>query len=189
MRALKIENCSTKSLKKETDQVRKFERIYKENVSYVWNCLRRLGVETRDLEDKTHDVFVTFYRRMDDYDETKPARPWLCGIAARIALDHNRLAYKKREFLINEFEATDEKNNPEKTLENTDALRLLEFALDKLDTDRRIVFVLHDIEEYSIPEIVDMLNVPINTLYSRLRSSRELITDSVKRLLSKRCGK
>ena len=36
--------------------------VYEAHFEYVWNNLRRLGVEASDLEDAVHDVFVVAHR-------------------------------------------------------------------------------------------------------------------------------
>ena len=159
-----------------------FRKIYDQEMGYVWNCLRRLGVDERDLEDKTHDVFVTFFRKMDTYDPERPVRPWLGGIAARIALDHNRLAYKKKELLLDEVERAKDTRTPETELERADRQRIVAHALDHLDLKQRAVFVLHELEGHSIPEIAEMTTVPENTLYSRLRLARVKFTESIRKL-------
>ena len=143
-------------------------------------------MDERDLEDKVHDVFVTFYRRREDYDPSRPVRPWLSGIAARVALDHNRLAYKKREVLDDRIEAVSSHLDGERMIAKFDAQNLLLAALKGLDTDRRAVFVLHDVEGRSMPEISEITDVPVNTLYSRLRLAREYMTSAIQRLVSKR---
>ncbi len=163
-----------------------FKKIYEKEIAYVWNCLKRLGVADRDLEDKAHDVFVTFYRRLDDYDATRPVRPWLGGIAARIALDHHRLAYKKRELLSDSLGALPMYHSPDDTLVQKDHRDMIMTALDTLNLEQRSVFVLHDIQGYAVPEIAEMIDVPINTLYSRLRLARSQFTVSVRRLRMKK---
>src|SRR5262245_23150323 len=70
-----------------------------DDLSYVWFSLRRLGVPERDLEDVTQDVVVVFYQRAGDFDPSRPLRPWLFGIAARVAANHVRLARHTREHL------------------------------------------------------------------------------------------
>src|SRR5688500_6597311 len=76
-----------------------FQSVYQAEVSYVWESLRRLGVHPADIEDLAHDVFVTAYDRLDDYDPSRPIRPWLFGIAYRVALDHRRSARVRREVI------------------------------------------------------------------------------------------
>ncbi len=55
-------------------------------------------------------------------------------------------------------------------------------ALQSLDLDRRVVFILHDLEEQPMSEIAAALDVPAKTLYSRLASAREQFTAAVRRL-------
>ena len=57
--------------------------------------------------------------------------------------------------------------------------RILREALDKLDVKKRDVFVLHDIEGYSMPEIAEIVEAPLNTLYSRLRLARRELRELV----------
>src|SRR4051812_36542553 len=73
-------------------EVPDFRVIYEAHFNYVWHSLRRIGVQDADLEDLAHDVFVAFYRGLDNYDPTRPVKPWLFGICFRVASDHRRRA-------------------------------------------------------------------------------------------------
>ncbi|MCA9671898.1 MAG: sigma-70 family RNA polymerase sigma factor [Myxococcales bacterium] len=158
--------------------------IYGEQVSFVCHCLRRLGVPDRDLEDKAQDVFVVVHRKLADYDRARPIRPWLTGIAARVALDHLRKAYRKHEDLREQIETAHQQRDPEQQLAERQARELVLAALDRLDLDQRAVFVLADIEGHSMPEIAEIIDAPLNTLYSRLRLARQRFT-RVARTLSR----
>jgi RNA polymerase sigma-70 factor, ECF subfamily len=168
--------------------MKSFQKIYREEIAYVWSCLRRLGVDEKNLEDKAHDVFIILYRRRKDFDAARPVRPWLSGIAARVALDYNRLAYKRREVLSDRVAVDMAIPSPEASLEQRDVRRRLLAALDTLDIDRRTVFVLHDVEGRSIPEIAEIVDVSVNTLYSRLRLARQQLTVLLRREPTRRCG-
>jgi RNA polymerase sigma-70 factor, ECF subfamily len=159
-----------------------FRRIYEDEVSFVWKRLRRLGVPERDLEDKVHDVFLIAYRRLASYDPERPIRPWLAGISVRVALDHGRLAYQRREISDDGVNAVDGRRTPDAELERREARDVVLTALCELATEQRAVFVLREIEGFSIPEIAEMLEAPLNTLYSRLRLAREKFFSVVQRL-------
>ena len=73
-----------------SEKPKTFRQIYEAELGYVYTSLRRLGVKVRHLEDLTHDVFLVVHRKLDDYDSSRPLRPWLFGIAYRVALDHKR---------------------------------------------------------------------------------------------------
>ncbi len=62
------------------------------------------------------------------------------------------------------------------------ALDLLDRALGAIDLDRRAVLVLHEIEQMTAPEIARTLDVPLNTVYSRLRIARVELEQELVRL-------
>lgn len=163
-----------------------FEAIYREQAVFVWNYLRRMGVAERYREDVMHDVFVTVYRKRDVFDPRRPLRPWLVGIAFRVASDFMRRASIRREIPgapVDEGAlALDSSTSPETLLAQRRRGRLLERALDELSLERRAVIVLHELEGYSVPEVAEILDIPLNTAYSRLRRGRRQLLASVRRL-------
>jgi RNA polymerase sigma-70 factor, ECF subfamily len=164
-----------------------FQGVYRDELGYVWNTLRRLGVFEKDLPDATHDVFVVVHRKLADYDPARPLRPWLFGIAYRVALDVKRKAHVTREAQLPNLDAADERAVPaDERVAQAEAKALVKQGLDALDTDRRAVLVLHDLEGHAIPLCAELLGVPVNTLYSRLRLARQDFTAAVRRVTSRR---
>jgi RNA polymerase sigma-70 factor (ECF subfamily) len=159
-----------------------FQRIFKAESSYVWNTLKRLGIPDRDVEDVAHDVFLTVYRRFDDFDSTRPVRPWLFGIAFRTASRYRELARNQREVMDDEHDPPDERPAADEQLVAHQARQVLHRALDTVDLDQRAAFVMHDIDGFSVPEIATALSIPLNTVYSRLRLARERVKTAVQRL-------
>ncbi len=158
-----------------------FAQMFEAELDYVWHSLRRLGVPERDLEDLTHDVFFRVYERLADYDSERPLRPWLFGFAFRVASDYRRRFSNRREFLGADAEPADPAPNALEHLVQAEALDLARVALDKLDIERRAVFILHEIDGCAMPEIARVLTVPLNTAYSRLRLAREQFQSAVHR--------
>ncbi|MCA9595290.1 MAG: RNA polymerase sigma factor [Myxococcales bacterium] len=155
----------------------RFETIFTREVGYVWKTLERLGVPARDLEDVTHDVFVAVYRHLDDYDEGRPIRPWLCGFAYRVASDYRRLARNRYE-RVGDDTAMDAASVAPRHSE-LEARDLMLRALGAVALDRRVVLVMHDIDGCSAPDIASELGIPLNTVYSRLRVARRELRDAV----------
>lgn len=151
-----------------------FEAVYEAEVDAVWRYVRRLGVEERDLEDVVHDTFVVAHRQFGTFDPTARPRPWLFGIAFRVVSHHHRRARVRNEALTGEDElAVDPRRDPEAAAARQQAVDRLHAALEGLPLEQRAVFVLHELEEHSIPEIERILDTTANTLYSRLRLARE----------------
>ncbi|WP_394822190.1 RNA polymerase sigma factor [Pendulispora albinea] len=159
-----------------------FRSIYDAELNYVWQSLRRLGVRPSDLEDVAHDVFVTVHRKLSDYDPFRPLRPWLFGIAFRIASDYRRTSRFQREVFDGEPEREDPSPSVDAQLETMEAHRLVMAALDTINLDQRAVFILHELDGQTAPEVATALGVPLNTVYSRLRLARKAFASAVAHL-------
>jgi RNA polymerase sigma-70 factor (ECF subfamily) len=57
--------------------------------------------------------------------------------------------------------------------EKNDRVKLLWSLLDELDEAKREVFMMVEIDELTVPEVAEILQIPLNTAYSRLRSARQ----------------
>lgn len=157
--------------------------IYRSECSYVWNSLRRLGVNHRDLEDLVHDTFLVVNRRLDDFDSSRPLRPWLYGIAMRVAADTRKSARNRHEMLSAEPpEPEYEQRGPEDEASAQQNRQLVAQALDRLEFKNRAIFVMHDINEHTLAEASIALDTPVATLYSRLRVAREQFASAVRRI-------
>lgn len=157
-------------------------QIYEAHFDHVWRALRRFGVESRHLEDVAQEVFVVVHRRLPDFQAGRPIKPWLTGIAFRCAADHRGRASVRREQNTEEIELVDDGANAEELLDRARAKDLVYRALAQLNDDQRLVFVMHDLDGCSMPEIAAVVDVPLNTLYSRLRLARAHFTRAVTEL-------
>jgi RNA polymerase sigma-70 factor (ECF subfamily) len=154
--------------------------------AFIWRQLRRLGLSSDGAEDATQRVFVIVSRRIDDIEPGRE-RSFIFGIARRVASDARRSANAKRESVVAEVpETTDTSPGADELIDRQRARALLDEALDAMDDDLRAVFVLFELEELSVMEIAEMLELPTGTAASRLRRAREEFKDVVKRLSARR---
>ena len=161
-----------------------FPTLYRSEFAYVWKTLRRLGAPARELEDLTHDLFVVVHRHLGAYDPRRPLRPWLFGIAVRVVSDYRRTFRNSHELLQSPTaaEAVDGAPAQDDRLAEAQARALLMSALEGMELDRRAVLVMHDLDGTAVPEIAAVLEIPLNTAYSRLRLARADLATAVKRL-------
>ena len=159
-----------------------FRAVYDAGFRHAWHTLRRLGVAERDLEDAAHEVFVVVHRHLATLDARRPVKPWLTGIAWRVASDERRRARHRREALGVPVEAPHPAPPPDLQLEAAEARSLVHRALQHLDMDRRVVFVMAELDGATAPEISESLGIALNTVYSRLRVARERFARAVRRL-------
>jgi RNA polymerase sigma-70 factor (ECF subfamily) len=151
-----------------------FDATYESEFDYVWRTLGRMGVPQAEIPDAVHEVFVVLCRRWAEIDRARPMRPWLFGVARRVAAD---LRAKRREQPAVIDEPTSPEANPLVAQRN-----LVWNALAVLDEDKRTVVVLHDLEGHTGAEIAMMLDIPINTVHSRLRLARAELLAAVRKI-------
>lgn len=164
-----------------------WERAYRTHFKPVWRLLAQLGIAERELEDLTHEVFLTAFRREDAFDASRPMLPWLFGIAYRLASDHRQRASSTREEMTEEVPDQAVISGPtgETAVARRQARALLTEVLDSLDLEKRAVFVMHELDGMTVPDIANAVEVPVATAYSRLRLARTQFDAALKRLRAK----
>ncbi len=162
--------------------VDEFQALYRQHFGYVFNTLRRLVTGSSDAEDLCHEVFLVAYRRLAEYDRSRPIQPWLFGIAYRVASDFRRRARSRPEVLHDEPpELEDHQASSEAQLIESQRRQTVLKALDELDLEQRAAISLCDFDGLSGPEAAAALEIPLNTLYSRLRTARQQFSAAVRR--------
>ena len=162
-----------------------FRAMYDAQVDFVWRNLRRLGVNETDIDDKTQEVFVIAHRRFGDFEERGHGpRAWLFQIVLRIASDARR--HRKRHPVDSDGGVAQDRESvapPQAdALQRREQLHLLDRALATIEVGRRAVLLLHEIEEMTAPEIADVMGIPLNTVYSRLRVARAELEEAIRQL-------
>lgn len=159
-----------------------FDAVYDEHFSFVWRTVRRLGVPERSVDDAAQDVFIVVHRRLGEFEGRSSIKSWLFGIARRVAKDHRRRSQRKdRGEALPDTLADAASLSPREAASRAEALRVLYDILDKLDDDKREVFVLAELEQLTVPEIADAIAVNLNTVYSRLRAARRAFEEATAR--------
>jgi RNA polymerase sigma-70 factor (ECF subfamily) len=152
-----------------------FKEVYDANFAFVWRSLRRLRVPDPSLNDAVQDVFLVVHRRLEDFEGRAKVTTWLFGIALRVAKDYRRRAHVRREVFdeSNFAQVSDPNSDTGAVAEQKQNLALFEAALEELELDQRAVFILFELENMTGDEIADSLQIPLGTVYSRLRLARQ----------------
>lgn len=150
-----------------------FDDIYDQNFTFVWRCLRGLGVPTSALDDAAQDVFLVVHRQLAGFRGESSPRTWLFGIARNVAANHQRRARRKQGPLESLVEEPAQAGpGPHEHAEDAEAAAFVAGFLARLDDKRRELFILAVLEEMTMPEAAAALSIPLNTAYTRLRRVR-----------------
>lgn len=158
-----------------------FDTLYDQTAELAFRVLGGMGVRADELDDALQDVFVVAHRRLPEFRGDSKPSTWVSGIAVRVAHDYRRRHSRKpseplephAQGLVAPGEL------PDTSLIRAQALDSVQTFLEQLPAPQREVFVLAELEQQSAPEIALSLQVPLNTIYSRLRLARAHFEDWV----------
>jgi RNA polymerase sigma-70 factor (ECF subfamily) len=157
-----------------------FDEVYEAHFAFVWRVLRTFGVPDTALEDAAQDVFVVVHRRLPEFEGRAAVTTWLFAISRRIACTHRRkLGRDNRSEPIadDDFAAP---NDTFAALSRAQAAATVLAILDTMDDEKRAVFALVELEQLSVPEVAKLLDLNLNTTYSRLRIARQVFETRVR---------
>lgn len=158
-----------------------FDEVYGDHVGFVWRTLRSFGVAEPHVEDAVQDVFVVVHRRLAEWEGRAQITTWLFAIARRVAA-----AYRRRTTTRDRTQPLELEDEPAGGADTFAAMSRAQAAaavmaiLDTLDHDKRMVFALVELEQLSVPEVARMLDLNLNTAYSRLRLARAAFEAAVR---------
>jgi RNA polymerase sigma-70 factor (ECF subfamily) len=164
-----------------TDRSCLLTQLFRVHAAFVWRVVQRFGVPEADAEDAVQEVFLVVAKRLDSYDERGAVRAWLVAIARQVAM-HTQRSRFRRERRAQEYPLRSRSYDPQRELENNEAIAFMDRFLSELHHDQAVVFWLAELEGMSAPEIAAGLKVNLNTVYARLRRARRRFEQDVQRL-------
>jgi RNA polymerase sigma-70 factor (ECF subfamily) len=156
-------------------------RAFDDELAYVQRALRRRGVRTEDAEDLAQEVFLVMWRRWGDYDSARPLRPWLSGIASRVAQDFRKRV--GRELPIGLVNPVDEAPTAEERLSGRRSQAAAQRAVASLPPKQRAIFEQVDLDGQPVRSICAREAISLFTGYARLRKARRAFAKALRREL------
>jgi RNA polymerase sigma-70 factor (ECF subfamily) len=152
---------------------RRLEVVITRHAAWVWRTLRRFGVPERDVADAAQQVFVTYFQHAGEV-ETGRDTSYLASVTVKVAANARRKVERSREVLGEDLEALPvaTARTPEDLLSEKQLRQELDRGLGTLPFEQRAVFVLYELEGFTLPEIAEALAIPLGTATSRLRRAR-----------------
>jgi RNA polymerase sigma factor (sigma-70 family) len=133
--------------------------------------LLRFVHRTSPLEDP-EDIVQTVFLRAASIASTyradaMSAKPWLFGIALRVASEKRRSIRRMLRFFQDLGHHAPPNQKPE-----SGARLEVERALARLTPAKRVVVILAEVEGFKCEEIAETLDIPIGTVWTRLHNGR-----------------
>jgi RNA polymerase sigma-70 factor (ECF subfamily) len=149
----------------------------------VYNFAVRLTNDASRADDLVQETFMKAWRFIDSYQEGTNAKAWLFRICKNAFI--NEFRAKNREPQSVDIDLVSVGRNAKGVVRDAHLLEEIGTgelgdevmaALNTLNPDNRLV-VLLDFEDFTYKEIAAILNVPLNTVRTRLHRARQNMAD------------
>ena len=170
-------NSSENSMERVRPDGETFRLIFAQHHKFVFRFLYAMVGEHDLAEDLTQETFMRAYASMNTLRGEAKLSTWLCGIAKNVAL--NTLRGRNREFPTIEINdqsvaklIEDDGTAPDDYLLNKELRNVIHDALERLDSDKRMVFILKALQQRSYDEIAEITGFSIPKLKTDLHRAK-----------------
>ncbi len=154
-----------------------FETLLRPYIDDLYRLAYRFCNNRDDAEDLVQDVLVKLYPRMSELGTVDELKPWLSKVLYRQFIDGRRRQIRSPIVLIEDLAAGADQDphgdpGPEQQLVNEQGVARAQGALNALSEEHHVLIVLYEVEGYTLPEMAQLLDIPIGTVKSRLHRAR-----------------
>lgn len=159
-----------------------FEGIMRRYNRLLYRLARSILGSDQDAEDAVQESYVRAYFKLGQFRGPGGFPSWISRIVINEALARMR-GNRPRDAGVLDAEAvaTDPGSRPDRLAMSDDILALIESALDTLPQDFRLVFMLRAVEELSVQETADILDIKPATVKTRFHRARGLMRTALTR--------
>ncbi len=155
-----------------------FELRVRPHLELLYRMAYRFTGQSADAEDLVQELLFRLYRRQRDLSHIDDLQPWLIRSLHNLFVDRWRHSQRTPFGHLHPqpwedlFEESGGSDTPEAEIRNAELRRKVLCALYEISEEHRAVLVLHHMEGRDLPELAQLLDLPIGTLKSRLFRAR-----------------
>lgn len=157
----------------------------------VFRMAKQITQNDEDAEDVLQETFLKAYSHLDDFQGNSKFYTWLVRIAVNEALMKLRKRRSDKTVPLDDPIETGEdtvareiavwEDDPEQLYSRDELSEILSEAVESLKPAYRTVFILRDIEEMSIEDTAQALDLSISAVKSRLLRARLQLREKLTR--------
>ncbi|BCR06822.1 RNA polymerase sigma factor [Desulfuromonas versatilis] len=176
-----------------------FELIMRRYNRRLYRIARGVLRDEAEAEDAVQEAYVSAYQNLGQFAGTGPLGAWLARITVNEALGRlRRRTAESRGLSLDDPQQAEGANfmaeltspgpSPEQQTARGEFRRVLEAAIDALPEAYRLVFVLRGVEELSVAETAECLEVEPATVKTRYHRARKLLQQHLAGLVQATAG-
>ena len=159
-------------------------QLYDQHQRMVFRTALVITGDPDTAADMVQDVFLRLYRFADHIDPGRPLEPWLYRMTVNLSytwMKRNRRWLRPLEDLAEWL--TGGRQSPHEQVEMQDDWDRVQHAVSNLPFPQRVVIVLYYLNDLSLQDISEILEVPVGTVKSRLHYGRQALRKSLEGLM------
>jgi len=149
------------------------EKIIRENTGWLMLWMKRKTGDRQTAEDLVQEVWLRVFRSWESYREDGRLKAWLARIARNVYLSHIGRNSPGRILSLDAEEECDplmytltDGLTPEETVLNRALIEEMLSALDHLPPLQKVVLKHRFLDDMTIPQVADKLDIPAGTVKS-----------------------
>lgn len=172
-----------------------FEELVKRYDRKLFRIAQHLTHNREDAEDVVQEAFLKAFQHLGQFREDAQFSTWLIRIALNQSLMMLRKRRPTREVSIDQDFQTDDRNlpidladwapNPEELYRATELRGILRNTLQQLGPGLRMVFVLRDIEGFSLEQTAEALELSVAAVKARSFRARLQVRERLSKYFNK----
>jgi len=166
-------------------KAQQFESQIRPYLAELFRYAARLTGHPDDAEDLVQDLLLSLYRKDIQLEQLDQCRTWLLKSLYHQFIDFTRKQSRNPGIPNTEsFEEltrnlSDDAHPTEQLVELANLQIQIRLALTRLTPEQRALIVLHDMEGFTLSELVPILEAPLGTLKSRLHRTRQALREHI----------
>jgi RNA polymerase sigma-70 factor (ECF subfamily) len=154
-----------------------FTEIVDRYLKSIYNFSYRLIGNEKEAEDVSQEVFLKVWKNIKKFDTEKSFKTWIFSITRNASIDYLR---KRRDVLLSVFDnengtnfiedsLIDEEPKADEIFSLAQNKKQIEVTMNELSIIQKEIIILKYVNEMSLSEIANIMNMPVNTTKSHHR--------------------
>lgn len=154
------------------------ESVFRHYVDDVHRIVARLlgpSAGRADVEDVVQLVFIAIQRALPRFRGESKLSTWIYGVSARVVMTQLRGWRRHRRLLaaLGDHLQSADTYTPEQSASERQELARVWRCLLRIKPKKRVVYIMHELEDLSGNEIAEALEIPVATVWTRLHHARK----------------
>jgi RNA polymerase sigma-70 factor (ECF subfamily) len=171
-----------------------FEVLFKKYREQVARLVYSIAKDETLVDDIVQEVFLLVYRHLAKFRHNAAFKTWVYRITVNESLRQVGRLKRWQPLPEGEVEPSrlpsalvvfDNGDTPERVLIDGEQKRLVQRALDEIKPHHRTILVLYYLEDFSVQEIAEVLEIPEGSVKSRLFYARDSLRKALDPILER----